>query len=319
MKKKITGSLLVILLVSVLVLAFAGCQKTDSTASVTTGPATKTGSTAYPLTVTDDLGNAVTIDKEPQKIVSLSPASTEILFAVDQGSKVVGRTDYDNYPEAALAVPTIGDYNAPNVEKIIALAPDLIIASDFVTDEVRQQLEATGAKVMVFSPVSIDGIMNNIIMAGEVTNGNDQAKTIVEKMTADRQGIIDKAKTAATQKSVFVDVGDFFSAGPGSMMDAMLADINAKNIAGDASMPWPQMSTEQIIASNPDVYISLYSTPDEVKTTPGFDKITAVKNNDIAYYAFLSPESDLVQRPGPRIVQGLELLAADVYPEIFAK
>lgn len=318
MKKKKMCSLLVILIVSSLVFTFAGCQKSNSMVS-TSGAETKSGSTTYPVTVTDDLGNAVTIDKEPQKIVSLSPASTEILFAIDQRSKVVGRTDYDNYPEAALAVPTIGDFNAPNVEKIIALAPDLIIASDFVNDEVRQQLEATGAKVIVFSPTSIKGIMNNIVITGEVTNANDKAKTVVEKMATDRQEIIDKAKTASVQKSAFIDVGDFFSAGPGSMLDSMLVDINAKNIVADTSTLWPQLSTEQIIASNPDVYISLYITPEEVKGTPGFDKITAIKNNAIAYYAFLSPESDLVQRPGPRIVQGLALLAADVYPEIFSK
>ncbi|HEY5537264.1 MAG TPA: ABC transporter substrate-binding protein [Acetobacterium sp.] len=318
MKKKKMRSLLVVLIVSALVFTFAGCQKSSSTVAAG-GTETKTGSTTYPLTVTDDLGNSVTIDKEPQKIVSLSPASTEILFAVDQGSKVVGRTDYDNYPEAALAVPSIGDFNAPNVEKIIALAPDLIIASDFVTDEVRQQLEATGTKVIVYSPTSINGIMNNIVVTGEVTNANDKAKTVVDKMVTDRQEIIDKAKTASVQKSAFIDVGDFFSAGPGSMLDSMLVDINAKNIVSDTSTPWPQLSTEQIISSNPDVYISLYITPDEVKATPGFDKITAIKNNAIAYYAFLSPESDLVQRPGPRIVQGLALLAADVYPDLFTK
>jgi len=156
-------------------------------------------------------------------------------------------------------------------------------------------------------------------MTGELTNANDKAKTVVTKMTTDRQDIIDKAKTASVQKSVFIDVGDFFSAGPGSMLDSMLTDINAKNIASDATTPWPQLSTEQVIASNPDVYISLYNSPDEVKATPGFDKITAVKNNAIAYYAFLSPEADLVQRPGPRIVQGLALLAADVYPDLFTK
>lgn len=318
MKKKSIQSLLVIFVILTLMVSVTGCQQSSAT-QVTSAVETKNGAVTYPLTVTDDMGNTVTLDKEPQKIVSLSPATTEILFAVDAGDKVVGRTDYDNYPEAALAVPSIGDFNAPNVEKIIALTPDLVLASNFISDDIRQQLEATGAKVLVFSPVSIDGIMNDIITVGEVTNTNNQASQVVTKMTADRQAIIDKVKTAAVQKSVFIDVGDFFSAGPGSMLDSMLTDINAKNIAADAATPWPQLSTEQIITSNPDVYISLYSTPEQIKATPGFDKITAIKNNQIAYYAFLSPNSDLVQRPGPRIVEGLALLAKDVYPELFSK
>lgn len=318
MKKKSIQSLLVIFVILTLMVSVTGCQQSSAT-QVTSAVETKNGAVTYPLTVTDDMGNTVTLDKEPQKIVSLSPATTEILFAVDAGDKVVGRTDYDNYPEAALAVPSIGDFNAPNVEKIIALTPDLVLASNFISDDIRQQLEATGAKVLVFSPVSIDGIMNDIITVGEVTNTNNQASQVVTKMTADRQTIIDTVKTAAAQKSVFIDVGDFFSAGPGSMLDSMLTDINAKNIAADAATPWPQLSTEQIITSNPDVYISLYSTPEQIKATPGFDKITAIKNNQIAYYAFLSPNSDLVQRPGPRIVEGLALLAKDVYPELFSK
>nr|WP_320027090.1 ABC transporter substrate-binding protein [uncultured Acetobacterium sp.] len=318
MKKKRMQSLLVIFVILTLMVSFTGCQQSSGT-QVTSAVEMKNGAVTYPLTVTDDMGNMVTIDKEPQKIVSLSPATTEILFAVDAGDKVVGRTDYDNYPEAALAVPSIGDFNAPNVEKIIALTPDLVLASNFISDDIRQQLEATGAKVLVFSPVSIDGIMNDIITVGEVTNTNNQASQVVTKMIADRQTIIDTVKTAAAQKSVFIDVGDFFSAGPGSMLDSMLTDINAKNIAADAATPWPQLSTEQIITSNPDVYISLYSTPEQIKATPGFDKIAAIKNNQIVYYEFLSPNSDLVQRPGPRIVEGLALLAKDVYPELFSK
>ena len=318
MKKKSMRRLLVIFTVLALMVSFTGCQSGESSADGS-GVSPKSGATTYPVTITDDLGNAVKIEKEPQKIVSLSPAATEILFAIGVGDQVVGRTEYDNYPEQALTVPSIGDYNAPNVEKIIALSPDLVLASDFVSDDVRKQLEATGAKVILFSPISIDGVMKDIVIAGEVANANVAAGDVVKKMMTDRQVIVDQAKTAKTQKSVFIDVGDFFSAGPNSMMDAMLIDLNAKNIAADAATPWPQLSTEQIIASNPDVYISLYNTPEQVKATPGFDKVTAIKNNEIAYYEFLTPESDLIQRPGPRIVQGLALLAKDIYPEIFAK
>ena len=213
MKKKNMRSLVAILVILAVMVSFTGCQQSKTTADGA-GVETKSGSTTYPVTVTDNAGNAVTIEKEPQKIVSLSPATTEILFALDQGDKVVGRTKYCDYPEAALAVTDIGSFNSPTLEKIIELAPDIVVASDFVSDDIKQQLEATGAKVITFNAADIDGVLANIVQAGEVTNANDKAKEIVEKMAADREALIEKAKTAKTPKSVFFDIGKFYSAGP---------------------------------------------------------------------------------------------------------
>ncbi|MBK5243420.1 MAG: ABC transporter substrate-binding protein [Eubacteriaceae bacterium] len=311
-------SLVSIFVVLALMVTVSGCQKSGS-AEENSGVVTKSGSTTYPVTITDNAGNSVTIDKEPQKIVSLSPAATEILFALDQGSKVVGRTKYCNYPEAALAATDIGSFNAPSIEKIIELAPDVVVASDFVSEDIRQQLEATGAKVITFNAANIDGILTNIVQAGQVTNANDKAKEIVEKMAADRKELIDKAKTAKTQKSVFIDIGKFHSAGPGSTLDSMLTDLNAKNIAADGTKQWPTLSTEEIIGDNPDVYISLYTKPEEVKATPGFDKINAIINNQLVYVEYGTPESDMIQRPGPRIIEGMALVAKSIYPEVFSK
>lgn len=318
MKKKSMRSLLAMLVILALMVAFTGCQQSKTTADVA-GVETKSGSTSYPITVTDNAGNAVTIEKEPQKIVSLSPATTEILFALDQGDKVVGRTKYCDYPEAALAVTDVGSFNAPTLEKIIELAPDIVVASDFISDDIKQQLEATGAKVITFNAANIDGVLANIVQAGEVTNANDKATEIVEKMAADREALVEKAQTAKTQKSVFFDIGKFYSAGPGSTLDSMLTDLNAVNIAADGIEQWPQLSTEEIIADNPDVYISLYTKPEEIKATPGFDKINAIVNDQLVYFEYLTPESDMIQRPGPRIIEGMALIAESIYPEIFTK
>lgn len=318
MKKKSMRSLLVILAGLALMLSFSGCQQ-SGTATEIAGVETKSGVTTYPVTVTDNAGNAVTIEKEPQKIVSLSPATTEILFALDQGAKVVGRTKYCDYPEAALAVTDIGSFNSPTLEKIIELAPDIVVASDFISDDIKQQLEATGAKVITFNAANVDGVLANIVQAGEVTNANDKATEIVEKMAADREALIEKAKTAKTQKSVFFDIGKFYTAGPGSTLDSMLTDLNAINIAADGIEQWPQLSTEEIIADNPDVYISLYTKPEDVKATPGFDKINAIVNDQLVYFEYLTPESDMIQRPGPRIIDGMALIAESIYPEIFTK
>lgn len=318
MKKKSMRSLLVIFVVLALMVSFTGCQQ-GGTATDVAGVETKSGSTTYPVTVTDNAGTAVTIEKEPQKIVSLSPATTEILFALDQGDKVVGRTKYCDYPEAALAVTDIGSFNSPTLEKIIELTPDIVVASDFVSDDIKQQLEATGAKVITFNAANIDGVLANIVQAGEVTNANDKATEIVEKMQADRKVLMDQAKTAKTQKSVFIDIGKFYSPGPGSTLDSMITDLNAVNIAADGTEQWPQLSTEEIIADNPDVYISLYTKPEDVKATPGFDKINAIINNQLVYFEYLTPESDMIQRPGPRIIEGMALIAESIYPDIFSK
>jgi len=318
MKNKKLRAIMTIFIIAALGLSFAGCQQTKTPAS-STGVETKSGSTTYPLTITDDSGTSVTIDKEPQKIVSLSPSATEIVFAVGAGSKLVGRTDYCNYPEEALAVTSIGSFNSPNLEKIIELAPDVVVSSDLVSDEMSQQLQANGTKVVVFDSRNIDGVLNNIIQAGEITNTNDKATEVVEKMEVDRQALVDKAKTVATQKSVFIDIGKFYSAGPGSTLDSMLTDLNAKNIAADAASQWTQLSTEEIIADNPDVYISLYTKPEEVKATPGFDKINAIINNQLIYVEYGTPESDMIQRPGPRIIEGMALIAKGIYPEVFNK
>ncbi|WP_243135747.1 ABC transporter substrate-binding protein [Acetobacterium tundrae] len=318
MKKKKMKSILAILVALTLVATFTGCQQ-SSTTKTATGVQTKSGSTTYPLTITDDSGTAITIDKEPQKIVSLSPSDTEIIFAIGEGSKLVGRTDYCDYPEEASAVTSIGSFSSPNLEKIIELAPDIVMSSDFVSDEMSQQLKAIGAQVIVVNPTSIDGVMNNIVMAGEISNANDKAKEVVEGMEKQRQELIAKAATIKEPKSVFIDIGKFYTAGPGSMLDSMLTDLNAKNIAADATSQWAQLSTEAIIADNPDVYISLYTKPDVIKATPGFDKINAIANNNIVYFEYLTPESDMVQRPGPRIIEGMALLAQSIYPDVFSK
>ncbi|MDO4288075.1 MAG: ABC transporter substrate-binding protein [Eubacterium sp.] len=314
MKKEFKAVLAALILGMVLVFTAAGCQRGggDSGAAAVT-----TGESSYPMTVVDDLDQDVTFDAEPQRVVSLSPANTEILFALEVSDKVVGRTDYCNYPEEASKVESIGDYNAPNVEKILSLSPDLVLATDFIDDNVRSQLEAAGAKVMVFKATDIGGVQSEILTVGQVVNANDKAADIVDTMEEKYVSITKKCLEAETQKSVFIDIGGYYSSGATSLLGTMLRDINANNIAADTGMDWPQLSVEQIIAANPDVYISFYTTPEDIKKVPGFDQINAIKNDQIYYYEMLSEDSDIIQRPGPRIVDGLELLAKDVYPELF--
>lgn len=341
MKKKTISVMLTLMLSAAAVFA-AGCggnaEETDHTQeestegfqaegtedaedSVSEGQSDSTdgGETQYPLIVTDDLGNSVTIEKEPQRVISLSPANTETLFALGADEKIVGRTDYCTYPEEAAEVDSIGSYTSPNTELIISLSPDVIFASDYIDDAVREQVENAGAKVIVFTANDLESVEQDILTAGQVLNQNQEAADLVNGMESDMeeiQGIL-AAKTEA--KSAFIDLGDYYSAGPGSLLGSVLDDIGVENVVADTGEAWPQVSVEKIIESDPDVYISLFTAPEELKQVAGLSSLDCIQNDQIIYYDGLSPEADLIQRAGPRLVEGMRLLAEQIYPELFSQ
>ena len=341
MKKKTISVMLTLMLSAAAVFA-AGCggnaEETDHTQeestegfqaegtedaedSVSEGQSDSTdgGETQYPLTVTDDLGNSVTIEEEPQRVISLSPANTETLFALGADEKIVGRTDYCTYPEEAAEVDSIGSYTSPNTELIISLSPDVIFASDYIDDAVREQVENAGAKVIVFTANDLESVEQDILTAGQVLNQNQEAADLVNGMESDMeeiQGIL-AAKTEA--KSAFIDLGDYYSAGPGSLLGSVLDDIGVENVVADTGEAWPQVSVEKIIESDPDVYISLFTAPEELKQVAGLSSLDCIQNDQIIYYDGLSPEADLIQRASPRLVEGMRLLAEQIYPELFSQ
>lgn len=279
-----------------------------------TGDSSDSGGTAYPLTITDSLGNEVTIEEKPERVISLAPATTEILFALGAGDRVKGRTDYCSYPEEAAAVESIGTYTSPNTELIISMEPDVIFASDYIDDNIRRQVEAAGAKVVVFSANSIEEVQDVIAQCGQILDLDANAEELAASMDADLQKI--EALTAGqSSPSVFVDIGSFYSAGPGSLLGDMLERLHVTNIAADTEEAYPQLSVETIIEKDPDIYISLYSTPEELKATAGLSDLDCIKNDRIIFYEALSNEADMIQRPGPRVVQGLQLLAGQIYEE----
>lgn len=302
--KKITFILLAILLI------FGGtaCTGQQNNAQV---PA----ETTYPLTITDDFGNEVTFDEAPEKIISVAPSNTEVLFALGLGEKVVGVTEYCNYPEEATTKEKVGGYAGPNTEAILDLEPDVVFG-EFIPDDVKLLLEGAGVKVFGLSAVSIEDVYNNINTIGQVTNTNENSQKIIDQMKEKKQEVIDTI-SQVEKKSVFVDIGGFYSAGPNSFMNDMLSIINVENIAGDAETAWPQLNIEQIIEKNPQVYISLYTSAEDIKAIEGFQAIDAVANDNIYVLPFGTVENDIIQRPGPRCIDGLEVLAKTIYPEAF--
>lgn len=274
---------------------------------------------AYPVTVTDGLGNEITMETAPQSIVSLGPVDTEILFAVGAGELVTGRTDYCNYPEEAQEVDSIGDYSNPNMELILSKSPDLVVASGYIDDTIRQQLEDNEITVYVTTgnDCSLETVKSDIETLGKLVGHEEEALAVVEEMEQEWQELSEKLEAVSEEKTAFVDIGSLYSAGPTSLLDNSLKMIKVKNIAADAESAWPQLSAETVVAADPDVYISLFSPLEDVLLTAGFSDMACL--NEDGRFIFIdgsSVEGDMIQRSGPRYVEGLELLAEMIYPEL---
>ncbi len=302
---------LVLFLAFAMLISFAACSNSEG------GDQTGGSSDSiYPLTITDDLGNEVVIESEPEKIVSVAPSSTEIIFELGLGEKLVGRSEFCNYPEEAAEVEVVGGFSGPNTELILELEPDVLFAAGSVPEEEKALLEGSGIKVIVYNPEDIDGVLKNIELTGKVLNVSETASDIVESLQAKRQEIVSMV-SGEEAKRVFIDLGSFISAGSGSFIDSILSELGAENVAAKGEGQWPTLTLEQVVDANPQVYISLYPTIEELNETPGLSEVSAFQNDQVVVIPWGIEEHDFVQRPGPRVIQGLELYAEIIYPSLF--
>jgi len=278
----------------------------------------------FPLTITDVTGNEITLEEEPKAIVSMIPSNTEILFALGLDEEIVGVSDYDNYPEEAASKEKIGGVEF-NVEKIISLNPDLVLAHQSALgtwDAGLTQLRDAGIQVYtVTNAETFDATYETIEEIGEVTNKSAEATKIVEEMKAKVQVVQDKVQTVESKKKVLVEVSpepEIYSPAGNTITNEMLTMINAENLVADLE-GWIKLDPEEIVKRNPDVIITTYGayTPDStnlVLNRNGFAAVTAVKNK-----AVVDVDADLTNRMGPRLADGLETLAKAIYPEVFGE
>lgn len=312
MKKNIRNIAILIMISFIFIITGCGNAKSDKA-----GNGQASGKTAYPMTITDDLNNKITVDKEPEKVVSLAPSCTEIIYAIGKGDELVGRSESDNYPDEAKKVSVVGGFTGANIEMITKADPDILFAANgTLTDEQKTLLQNSGVKIILFNPTNIDGVYKDIKIAGQVLNAQEKAGEIVNQMQIKRQEIIKKVKDVSPKK-VFVDLGNFYSVGENSFIGSMLSELKAENIASKFNGEWPQLSVESVVDADPDVYISLYPTIDELKSISGLSGVKAFKNGNVKVIPVGTPENDIVQRPGPRIIEGLEIYAKAIYPEVF--
>ncbi len=273
-----------------------------------------------PETFTDDAGRSVTIDEIPQRIVSHVPSITETLFALGLGERIVGISDYCDYPEEAKSKPSVGNYFNPSIENIVALDPDLVL-TDGHSENIRQ-LDELGITYIVIDPKDIDGIFRQIELLGKVTGVEGKARKLVEDMQRVIDQVVNRVKDAPKVKVLYIiDATDLalpWTAGPGSLIDSLITMAGGKNIADEAQSAWVQFSIEQVVSSDPEVIIlpakhgTAFTSPEILKEYPAWREITAVKQDEIHIV-----DGDLVDRTGPRIVQGLEEIAKIIHPELF--
>jgi iron complex transport system substrate-binding protein len=273
------------------------------------------------LAVTDETGREVRVPLLPRRIVSLAPSITEILFALGLDSEIAGVTDFCDYPEGSLAKPRIGGFINPSLEKIISLKPDLIIGiRDGNREETLQRLRELGLSVFRVDPRGFDGVMRTIRNLGGIVGREERAGRIADAMVKKKDHI--RALTRSHHKpKVFFQVGDapMVTVGKETLTADLIRLAGGRNVAEYESMEYPLYSVEAVIKKAPEVIImsSMDNRKDyssSVRKWQSWKAIPAVKTNAIHVI-----DSNLVDRPTPRIAEGLETLARLIHPEAFEK
>jgi len=276
----------------------------------------------FPLAVTDDLGRNVTISSEPQSIISLTPSNTEILFALELGDRVMAVSEYCNYPLEAQNKIKIGGFSTVNIEKVVSLKPDLVLATGGVQEAVVEELERLGLTVIALNAKSIEEVFENIRLVGKAAGQLEAARELTTKLEQRTKAVTDKAKDLpdSQRPRVFYEIQyePLMTTGPGTFIDDLIHLAGGVNIASDAAAKYPVYNLETLIERNPEVIIisfwhgSIAASVEGVKSRKRWQIIDAVKNNRV--YGI---NADLVSRPGPRIVDGIEEMARFIHPDLF--
>ncbi|TSI11801.1 ABC transporter substrate-binding protein [Lysinibacillus sp. BW-2-10] len=314
------------LLLSMGILVGCGSQEEKAQDETTTDAKTEETSNAtnesFPVTITDDANREVTIEEAPETIVSIQASNTEIAFALGLGDKIVGVSDYDNYPAETADIQKVGAQDI-NAELVLTMMPDMALVTDYhynTHPQVLEKFEEAGIDVVVVGGAeSFADAYDNIAMIGQATGTTDEADKIIADMKERLEAIKDKAASITEKKRVWVEVSpapDIFTTGKNTFMHEMLESINATNVAEEHD-GWVKLNEEEIVQLNPDVIITTYGyyiedPKAEVLAREGWAEVPAIKDGNV-----FDVDSDTVTRPGPRLIEGVESLAKFIYPETF--
>lgn len=276
---------------------------------------------AAPLTVVDDVGRSVVLRGPPKRIMTLAPSNTEVLFALGAQDRIVAVDQWSDFPPAAKAKHRVAPLN-PSLEQIVSFSPDLILSAHGGAEPLLP-LERQGIQVMIFAPRTLDDIYRNILLMGRIVDAEARAEGLVRAMRQ-RVGAVVQRVRDAPRPTVFIELDGSdpsrpFTAGPGSFIDLLVRLAGGANIAATTRGAWPQFSLEELIRADPDLIILSDAsapinpqTPELVASRSGWSRLRAVRRG-----AIFPIDSDLISRPGPRIVEGLERLARLLHPDRF--
>jgi iron complex transport system substrate-binding protein len=273
----------------------------------------------FPVELADDEDGSATISAEPTKIVSLTPAATETLFALGVGDRIVGKVeDFTPYPEAAAAIPDVAKFGSVDVEKIVAQGADLVIAggNNFNPPEAIKQLRDLGIPVLVVFAPDVAGALKDIELIGRAVGRTDEAAAV----NASIQQAFDEVAAATAGKTplrTFYELdasSGYFGPAPDYFGTEMIKVAGGEPLTSGTNGVY-QIGAEQILAFDPEVILlgdAAYGvTPEQVAERPGWDTLTAVKNGDVR------PIDDvIVTRPGPRLAEGIRALAVAINPDL---
>lgn len=271
---------------------------------------------SFPITVRDDLGNTISFNKPAQRVISLAPSNTEILFALGLDAKVIGVDSYSNYPAAALKKTKVGSPQTPAVEMIVSLRPDLVIIGDLSDKSLTDRLGRLGIPVLGLAPDNLVGVYNAIETIGKVCGADQPADALIAKMKNQTTAVVATVKKASTKPSVLVEIwpDPLYSAGPGSFMDELVTLAGGKNIAADAKSAWPVLSLETVVARNPDVIITTQPLNNSIATKA---KSALAGTKAVQAGRIVMVDQDAISRPGPRLTEALLDVARALHPELF--
>jgi iron complex transport system substrate-binding protein len=272
----------------------------------------------------DGLGRTIAFDEPPERIVSIAPSNTEILFAIGAADQVVGRDEYSDYPPEAIEVTSIGaTYGELNTEAIVALEPDLILVAAITPIEQIEALEDLGLKVFqVPNPLTFEELFTNLDTVGKITGREQRSAVLIEDLRA-RVENVETLVADAPVVRVFYEVDGTdptapWTTGTGTFQQVLIEAVHGENIADDLE-GWGAMNLEKIVARDPEVIIFgegpwVPTTSDSLANRTGWDSLSAVRTGRIH-----GVDTNWIDRPGPRLVDALERFAQVIHPELFTE
>jgi len=261
----------------------------------------------------DDLGRLVAINGTPQRIISLAPSNTEILFALGLGERTVGVTDYCDYPPEALNKTKVGGYANPDVEKIVALDPDLILVAHGTPMDVINSMAGLGLTVFGIKTTDLDDLLNDIRRIAEITDKEVGAQALTSEMESRIEAVTNQTEELEQRPRVFYIVwhDPLWTAGSGTFIHELIEKGGGVNIFQNVT-GYPTISIEEVIARDPEIIITSEWSYEWAINASELASTNASQTGRI-----YTLDDDLVQRPGPRLVEGLEWFAHFIHPEMF--